>query len=238
MTEHQKKIVRLAIEYLEHPDVAAMEFAVRSEHVARGLRRLLSGDDFVPTHTIVVNDEPIPVHLDADELGNGPAYTQEEWNAQVAADWECTDDGWLFQGRSHPTAGIVEIKVDPVPLRATALVVGDMPNGQHLRVKLLDGEHAGTEWAMFREHYCEGQFRVEYQPGDQFVAPAANDHPGTDNKSVWCRLDGWEVQMWRSSEDGKMVVQIDTPDDDELTDTGEPDGRIWLNECLLHPEHE
>ena len=55
---------------------------------------------------------------------------------------------------------------------------------------------------------------------------------------VWCRLEGWEVQLWRSCDDGKMVVQIDSPSDADLTEIGEPDGRIWLNDHLLHPDDE
>ena len=102
MTDQLRELVRLAIEHLEHPDVAKLEFAVRSESVAKGLRELL---------------EPEVI---------------------------CTSD-----------------------------------------------------------------------------------------------LPTWEIRAYRSFTDGKLVVQIDGPScDDELTDDGEPDCRVWLNEHRLHPEEE
>jgi hypothetical protein len=35
----------------------------------------------------------------------GPAYTKEEWDAGIAADYERTPAGWMFQGQ--PFAGEV-----------------------------------------------------------------------------------------------------------------------------------
>jgi hypothetical protein len=65
------------------------------------------GDDercFRPTHTIVLESqdgyrEEIPVRL-----VDGAAYTREEWDAEVPADWTYDEErGWLFLGEPCPT---------------------------------------------------------------------------------------------------------------------------------------
>lgn len=61
---------------------------------------------FNPTHIIKLADktsghelDDIPVQL----CDDGVAYTKQEWESSVHADWERTDDGdWLFQGRATP----------------------------------------------------------------------------------------------------------------------------------------
>jgi hypothetical protein len=39
----------------------------------------------------------------AGEYRIGPAYTQAEWEAGAPADWELTETGWKFKGRTAPT---------------------------------------------------------------------------------------------------------------------------------------
>lgn len=39
----------------------------------------------------------------AGEYRIGPAYTQAEWEAGAPADWELTETGWKFKGRTSPT---------------------------------------------------------------------------------------------------------------------------------------
>lgn len=39
----------------------------------------------------------------AGEYRIGPAYTQAEWEAGAPADWELTEFGWKFKGRTSPT---------------------------------------------------------------------------------------------------------------------------------------
>jgi hypothetical protein len=59
---------------------------------------------FRPTHTIVLESqdghrEEIPV-----KLVDGAAYTREEWDAEVPADWTYDEErGWLFLGDPCPT---------------------------------------------------------------------------------------------------------------------------------------
>lgn len=42
------------------------------------------------------------VMLVEEEGGYGPAFTKDEWEAGAAADWELTENGWLFNGRTSP----------------------------------------------------------------------------------------------------------------------------------------
>lgn len=51
-----------------------------------------------PTHEVQTSKETYLVHLDANEEGHGPAYTEEEWNTDSAADLERCPGGWLLQG--------------------------------------------------------------------------------------------------------------------------------------------
>lgn len=46
-------------------------------------------------------------------------------------------------------------------------------------------------------------------------------------------LDGLEVEVYRG-EDGKLVVALTGPGDEDLTDEESPDIRIWLNEALIY----
>lgn len=61
--------------------------------------------DFAPTHKITVTDrdggiEEIYVQLD----DSGAAYTREEWDAEIHADWTYDDEeGWQFLGSVGPT---------------------------------------------------------------------------------------------------------------------------------------
>lgn len=53
---------------------------------------------FVPTHTIVTYGRVTYVRLDADKRGNGPLYTEQEWDTATAADWELVGGGLCFHG--------------------------------------------------------------------------------------------------------------------------------------------
>lgn len=55
------------------------------------------------TFTPVSGDVQVfDVQLEADEAGDGPAYTQEEWDSSSKADWERVDGSWFFQGQTTP----------------------------------------------------------------------------------------------------------------------------------------
>lgn len=62
-------------------------------------------NEFKPTHEINLTDkrdgERKPsIYV---QLVDGSSYTQQEWEADGAADWEYSaDDGWTFQGRATP----------------------------------------------------------------------------------------------------------------------------------------
>ena len=65
--------------------------------------------EFCATHMIITETETFPVMLCDDGGGGGPAFTREEWDSEIAADWERSDEGeWTFQGRA------VECSVDRV----------------------------------------------------------------------------------------------------------------------------
>ncbi|MFH1184497.1 MAG: hypothetical protein V1755_05600 [Chloroflexota bacterium] len=59
--------------------------------------------DYQPTHQINLDDGTMISVL----LVDGAAYTQEEWESETSADYECDECGvWTFQGQ--PFAGTVE----------------------------------------------------------------------------------------------------------------------------------
>lgn len=47
-------------------------------------------------------------------------------------------------------------------------------------------------------------------------------------------LDGLEVAIYRSEEDGSLVVDITGPGDDDLNDDLSPILRVWLNEACIY----
>lgn len=48
---------------------------------------------------------------------------------------------------------------------------------------------------------------------------------------VECTMDGYTVQIYRSETDGRIVVQIDIPDDEgEVNVDGSPCMRVYLND--------
>jgi hypothetical protein len=50
-------------------------------------------------------------------------------------------------------------------------------------------------------------------------------------------LDGLQVDVYRSEEDGRLVVDITGPAEEaDLTDLGEPKVRIWVNEALIYDD--
>jgi hypothetical protein len=53
------------------------------------------------------------------------------------------------------------------------------------------------------------------------------------SKTATIEFEGLEVEVYRG-EDGKLVVQISGPGEDDLTDSSNPDIRIWLNDCLTY----
>ena len=57
----------------------------------------------------------------------------------------------------------------------------------------------------------------------------------TNNPSV--ELEGLEVDICRG-EDGKLVVTISGPGDDDCTELGSPDIRVWVNDALIYSEGE
>lgn len=62
---------------------------------------------FAPTHRIIRKSGAVVAVM----LCGGPAYSQQEWNAADAADYECLVDGrWLFQGQ--PFSGTVHAIAD------------------------------------------------------------------------------------------------------------------------------
>lgn len=51
-------------------------------------------------------------------------------------------------------------------------------------------------------------------------------------------LDGLVVRIYRGEDDGKLVVEIEGPDESDTMKLGEPDIRIWLNEELIYDSGE
>ena len=47
-------------------------------------------------------------------------------------------------------------------------------------------------------------------------------------------LDGLEVNLYRSEEDGSLVVDISGPEVNDQDDSGAPKLRVWLNEGRLY----
>ena len=56
-------------------------------------------------------------------------------------------------------------------------------------------------------------------------------------KSQVIELDGLSVELYRA-DDGTLVVGIDGPGDDDLTDEESPDIRVWMNEALIYAHGE
>lgn len=50
-------------------------------------------------------------------------------------------------------------------------------------------------------------------------------------------FDGLEVNVYRG-EDGKLVVDLLGPEDDDCLDDGQPDIRVWMNEALIYRSGE
>ena len=48
-------------------------------------------------------------------------------------------------------------------------------------------------------------------------------------------VDGLEVEVYRG-EDGKLVVSVTGPGDEDLNDQGSPDIRVWINEALIYED--
>lgn len=46
-------------------------------------------------------------------------------------------------------------------------------------------------------------------------------------------VDGLEVHVHRSDDDGVLVVQIDGPSDVDVRSDGTPRLRVWINEALI-----
>lgn len=82
-------------------------------------------NDFKATHRITFtptngpNGPPMDfftwdVMLDKDdeEMGDGPAYTQEEWDGEHHATWYVTDGRWYCEGQVTPGGanGFVEVE--------------------------------------------------------------------------------------------------------------------------------
>ncbi len=53
---------------------------------------------WVPTHRLTLHHHDGCREVELVAVVDGAAYTAAEWAADAAADWELTEEGWLFQG--------------------------------------------------------------------------------------------------------------------------------------------
>lgn len=61
---------------------------------------------FRATHIATTAHGEVPVMLDADASGAGPAYTVTEWDTETSADFECDGERWTFQGDPLPLGSV------------------------------------------------------------------------------------------------------------------------------------
>jgi hypothetical protein len=56
--------------------------------------------------------------------------------------------------------------------------------------------------------------------------------------SVVCEMGGLEAEITRSELNGKLVVSIMGPGDEDCNKLGSPDIRVWLNDALIYSDGE
>jgi len=66
------------------------------------------------------------------------------------------------------------------------------------------------------------------------MSTTKHDNP----ESVSCDLDGLEAEITRSELNGKLVVSIMGPGDEDTNALGSPDIRVWLNDALIYSDGE
>ena len=60
---------------------------------------------------------------------------------------------------------------------------------------------------------------------------------GEERECASLEFDGLEVCVYRG-EDGKLVVDLLGPGEDDTTESEEPDIRVWMNEALIYNSGE
>lgn len=87
--------------------------------------------DWEPTHVIVVDGGTPHERTTVVLLENDAAYTHKQWHARTAADWECLDGAWLFEGEPVHATRVTVHRIKLSAAEGTMTYDGDQLEDGH-----------------------------------------------------------------------------------------------------------